>query len=293
MINHIENIDSIIGRSIGWIAPSKKIPSYQTYRLHWKKLYMKLYSRISIECPNGIDEDYVKTALIVDGYSAVFKTFSGLHYQTCTVHEHNEYNKPLKVNVVNRFYDITGMKIGKDCILVHALPYGLTISDFINYIACKMTMLDTGIDMSIINSRLQYAVGVRDKASEQTIISLAEKAMAGEPLVCVDSHICENKTDHAEGWQVFERKNMPYLLTDQLADYATLEQMFDTWIGINSTPEKKERVQGAEVEAFNSGNDWLKQLFIETTTACFENVKKAYGVEFRLKWRGDGDYNVD
>lgn len=286
-MNHIENIDHIIARSTGWIVPSKKMPSYQTYRLHWKKLFMKLYAQFDITVPKGIDKEYLKTSLIVDGYSAFFRTIGKDYVQTCRVHDINEYNKPKYCNVVNRFFDLQDMEIGNHCELIHGLPYGLTVADFINYIACKMTLLDTGIDMSIINSRLQYAVGVRDTASEQTVLSLAEKAIKGEPLVCVDSHICENKTDHAEGWQVFERKNMPYILTNQLDDFATLESMFDEWIGIQTTPEKRERVQSAEVEAYNDGNDWLKQLFLATTKECFEKVKEHYNVTFEIKWKGD------
>lgn len=166
------------------------------------------------------------------------------------------YYRPTTFILTNPYYGTSGiskeLKIGKDCEIIKLTPDYLGIWDVITYYAEKLATIDTAINTAIINSKLAYVIGAKNKAAAEVLKTLFDKVNRGEPAVFFDKKLADDGVDKDVPWQALFRDDVKasYIVTDLLRDFQTLINDFDTEIGIPTLPyEKKERLVTDEAKS--------------------------------------------
>lgn len=227
----------------------------KTYAFWERSLFQRACSVLQFELPEewqGSVRDFFYFCLFKFGYVAVFETDKlGKVFQPCTLNGYNFYYQPTEALISNPLYN-ERLTIGEQCELIKLTPDYFGIWDIISYYAEKLSTLDNAINMSLINNKFAFFIGARNKTAGEALKKMLDKVNRGEPAVIYDMKLLNDPQDKAEPWQFLERKNLKesYLTTEQLIDFQTLLNNFDTEIGIPVLPyQKKERMVVSEAES--------------------------------------------
>lgn len=230
------------------------------------------YSIVMNDLPwSGSVKDFLFWALFRSGYVAVFDTDQfGLSFQPCTLAGFDFYYQPVKAIVSNPVLQ-SEFTIGEDCEILKLTPDYMGIWDIIYRYASKLAMIDSAIDMSIINNKFAFAIAAGSKSGAEAVKKMYDKINSGEPIVVYDKSALlteeEIRTGKDNSVRLFERSNLKqsYLTTDQLSDQKTILRQFDEEIGIPSLPyEKKERLTQYESESNVTASQSRINVWIDT-----------------------------
>lgn len=281
----------------GLYSPSMvKSINNKTYAFWQRSLFQRACSVLQFEVPDnwtGEIKDFLYYCLFKYGYVAVsYMSEYGQYFQPCGLDGYNFYYQPTTAVISNPALDKTlNLEIHKECELIKLTPDYRGIWDIIDYYAEKLSVLDNAINMSLINNKFAFFMGARNKAAGEAIKKMLDKVNKGEPAVVYDMKLLNDPTDKAEPWQFLERNNLKasYLTTDQLMDFQTLLNNFDTEIGIPALPyQKKERMVTSEAESKIIDATSRSIVWFDTITNSIENVKKLYpGIKLSVSLRYD------
>lgn len=133
--------------------------------------------------------------------------------------------------------------------------------------------------MSLINQKFAFIWGARNKTAGEALKKMLDKINKGEPAVIYDMKLLNDPQDKAEPFQFMERGNLKssYLTTDQLMDFQTLLNNFDTEIGIPVLPyQKKERMVTSEAESKIIDATSRSIVWLETLNSSFDEANKHF-----------------
>ena len=276
-----------INKIEGHIQPSQlKYCNAITYAYWQRSLYQRAISTIEFnglpETWEGAVKDFFYWCIFSYGYVGVFNTDEfGLSFQPGALYGFDFYYQPTEFIVANpklraRF------KIHEETELIRLCPDYRGIWDIIDYYALLLSVLDTGINMSIVNNKFAYLLAAKNKGAAEAIKKAFDKINAGEPAVVFDSSLLmpNDPTSKDEPYTFFERSNLKqsYLTTDQLMDRSTLLSSFDAEIGIRSLPyNKKERLVTAEAESREQDSTARLMVWKATLDSSLELVNKMFG----------------
>lgn len=265
--------------------------------LFWERsLFQRAQSVLKVDgIPSewsGNTRDFFFYCILRFGFVCVFNNPKyGLSFQPCTLKGYDFYYQPDSVLVANPYLQ-KEFQIGKDTELIKLTPDFYGISDIISYYAEKLSVLDNAINMSLINNKFAYFLGARNKGMANALKKMLDKINSGEPAVIYDQRIMNDTTDKDVPYQFFERQNLKqsYLTTDQLQDFQTIINSFDTEIGIPTIPyQKKERM--VEDEANSKTYDAISRstIWIETLNDSSERVNKMFNTNIKFSLRFDAE----
>ena len=233
-------------------------------------------------------KDFFYYCLFKYGFVCVSKNVKyGYFFQPCTASGFDFYYQPTTAIITNPEYKAE-LKIGKDCELIKLTPDYMGIWDIITYYAEKLSMLDSAINMSITNSKLAWILGARNKSIAQTIKKIFDKVSRGDPLVIYDAKMQDDPQTKKEPWQFLERTNIKnsYITTDQLQDFQTLLNNFDTEIGIPTIPyQKKERMVTSEADSRIIDSTSRSIVWKNTLDECFKLVNEMFDLDLSCELR--------
>lgn len=259
------------------------------YNYWFRSLFQRACSVIVLDVDDmykGDVKDFLYYCLFICGYVTFFEHSKyGLTFQPCTLSGVDWYYRPNKAIVTNPLFS-KEMTISKDCELVKLTPDYMGIGDIIDYYACKLSSMDSAIDMTIDNCKLPFVMYGKTKSAVAFIKKLFDKISHGESLVVGDSAIVD-ELNGSEPLNIVDRamKNN-YILPEQLQDVRTLLNAFDTEIGIPTIPyEKKERMVQSEAESKQIESIARCTVWCETLNSCFDLVNKHYGTSFKAYLR--------
>lgn len=265
----------------------------KTYQFWERSLFQRACSTLQFELPEnwqGPVRDFFYFCLFKFGYVAVFDNDKmGLSFQPCTLSGYNFYYQPVKALISNPLYN-EELEIGKQCELIKLTPDYFGIWDVISYYAEKLSTLDNAINMSLINNKFAFMIGARNKTAGEALKKMLDKVNRGEPAVIYDMKLLNDPQDKAEPWQFLERKNLKesYLTTEQLMDFQTLLNNFDTEIGIPVLPyQKKERMVTSEAESKIIDATSRSVVWFDTLLSSVDVVNKHFGTGIKVKLRYD------
>jgi len=239
------------------INPSTvKVRGTAAFRYWERSLFFRACSTIKFNIPEeweGEGLEFLYYCLFTFGYVAVFKHDKfGFTFQPCNLSgKLNWYYRPTIATISNPQYKAS-LKIGEQCEILTLTPDYRGIFDIIDYYAGKLALLSGAIDMSLINNKFAYLIGVKNKAAGEAIKTALDMINEGEPAVVLDKVLPNDSDSESEPWQFLERKDLKssYLTTDQLRDFQTILNEFDTEIGIPTIPyDKKERMVTNEADS--------------------------------------------
>lgn len=291
-----EDINVTAGR---YMPSQVKAYNNKTFSFWVRALFYRACSTIEFDVPEeweGGVKDFFYYCLFRFGYVAVFdETKFGFTFQPCNLNGYDFHYQPTEAIVANPKLNKT-FKIGKDCELIKLTPDYGGVWDVIEYYAEKLAALDNAINMSIINNKFAFLMGARNKAAAETLKKIFDKINSGEPAVFFDEKLMNDRTDKDTPWQFLERTNLKssYLTTDQLMDFQTILNNFDTEIGIPVIPyQKKERENQLESASKMIDSSAKSIIWIETLTSSLKIVNNHFGsnITAKLRYNPDDIYN--
>lgn len=258
---------------------------------YWQRaLYQRAVSSFDITLPDewsGSTKDFFYYVLLKYGYVAVLETpEEGLIFQPCTLNGYNIYYQPTDILIANPYMKESVQRvIGKDCELLKLTPDYRGIWDIIRYYGSKLAIADASLDMTLINSRIAYIIGAKNKSAASALKVIMDKVMAGQSTVVYDKEI-ECSPGDSEPFAVFDRKSTKdsYMGEDILETVQTLISNFDCEIGIPVMPqEKKERMIVDEVNSRIADGMARATIWEETFNSSAENVNARYGTSIKME----------
>ena len=262
---------------------------------YWERsLFQRACSVMEFDLPEDWDgsiRDFFYFCLFRYGFVAISKNDEyGYFFQPCALNGFNFYYQPVEAIISNPKMQKT-LQIGRDCELLKLTPDYMGIWDIICYYAEKLSVLDNAINMSLINNKFAFLLGARNKTAGEALKKMLDKINKGEPAVIYDLKLLNDPTDKEQPFQEWRRDDLKssYLTTDQLKDFQTILNNFDTEVGIPTIPyEKKERMVTSEAESRIIDSTSRSIVWLETLLSSIDNIKDLYpditlGVELRYK----------
>lgn len=244
----------------GTFNPST-IKAYNNYSFgYWQRsLCQRALSVYEFKLPDewlGSPKNLLEFWLVYQGFLAVFDSSEfGFTFNPCTIYGRNWYYAPTSVIISNPMLkEGLELNIGTECELLKLTPDFRGIWDIITYYAEKLSALDNSINTAIVNSKIAWILGAKNKSAAEAIKKALDKINKGESAVVLDSKLVNTSkkpTDNEEPWQLIDlevKKN--YILNDLMQDFQTVLNCFDAEIGIPTVPyQKKERMVTSEAES--------------------------------------------
>ena len=260
----------------------------QTFNYWQRSLYQRVCSRIQTTLPDnweGSRRDYLLYCLLSRGYVFVSKSDKlGFWFQRGALSGFDFYYQPTNFILANARAKDVGIdkmdfELHKDGELLKFMPDYRGIFDIIYYYAEKLASLDNAINMSIINTKFAFVLGAKNKACAEAFKKLFDKINKGEPLVIYDKALMNDPKDDKEPWQFLQIQKLKenYITDQQLQDFATILNNFDSEIGICTLPyTKAERFVSAEANARQVDSQARINVAIECLKSSIKDIKKLY-----------------
>ena len=284
----------------GHLQPSMlKYCNSITYAYWQRSLFQRAISTIDFknlpDAWKGSVRDFFYWCVFAYGYVGVFDTPEfGLSFQPGAFYGFDFYYQPTEFIVANPKLN-RKFKIHEETEIIKLTPDYRGIWDIISYYAMLLSALDSGINMSIVNSKFAYLMGAKNKAAAETLKKIFDKIAGGEPAVIFDQSLLQQDAQSKEDpWSFLERSNLKqsYLTTDQLMDRSTILSSFDAEIGITSLPyNKKERLVTAEAESRQQDSTARLEVWKATLDSSLELVNKMFGTNItaELTYEKEGE----
>ena len=251
---------------------------------YWERsLFQRIQSVIDWTLPEaweGKTRDFFLYCLFKYGYLVVSQNSEfGYFFQPCTTVGYNFYFQPTEVLISNPLYNAR-LEIGKQCQLLKLTPDYSGAWDIIWYFAEKLSLLDNAINMSLINCKVPYILGGKNKAITATLKKIFDQVNKGEPAVFYDSTIMNDPKDKDTPFQLLELIKNPkdfYITDRQLQDFQGILNEFDAEIGIPGLPyQKKERMVAQEATMRTYDGCARSQTWINTLQSSIKEIKALY-----------------
>lgn len=272
------------GSGLNLLAPPEQDLSWMFQRY----LLQKAISVFKWTIPETWDKDYFLYCLYCFGRVAVVNTSKyGVIPQACGLMGYNVYYRPTNAIITNPL--LRGMlqpRIDVDCVLLKLQPDFGGILDLVQLYANLMAQASTAVGINLANSKLAFAFFAENKALAQTFYKFYDAVANGQPAVAVGKELADEQG--RPRWTPFQQDiKSTYITGDLLRDLRTLENRFDTEIGIpNANTDKRERlivdeVNANNVETYSKCELWLEQL----RESCAKANDMFPGLGLAVDWR--------
>lgn len=258
--------------------------SYFYYR---NVLLTKLYSVIRpINFPIEWDLDYIYNAVFLNGYMCITDTTAGVLPLECGIGGVNFFNKPTTAFIANPILGTFDRTLDQDCVLLYFWNiYGqyMTVNDIVTRYATKLANVDGSIDISLVNSRVAHVFEADTEGQKRTLEKLYDDVSAGRPAIILkkgQQSMFDKEGNHRDFLNV---KNT-FIGNDLMLMKKSIMNEFLTEIGIkNANTDKRERLNGDEVNSNNQETRALVDIWVDTLNKCCDKVNAMFGLDIRFK----------
>ena len=267
---------SQINLANSFVTPtSVKYADSAAYAFWLRSFYERLLSTIDFQLPEqwqGEIGDFFKWCLVTLGYVAIFDTEEfGLSFQPGSLGGYSFYYQPTYILISNPKFN-KRLEIHEDCELLKMTPDYLGLWDIIHRFALQCSLMDPGINMSLINNKFAKLFFAKNKAAAATIQKAFDLINRGEPGIVLDDDLADDRNKEApfQFW-IEEDLQKNYITDKQLQDLQTIINQFDAEIGIPTVPyQKKERMVTKEA----SSKEADSRARCTTWIRCLESSKE-------------------
>ena len=239
---------------------------------------------------SGIPEEwalnYFQYVLICRGYIGIIDTARyGVIPQECGLSGFDVFYQPNRITVANPLLDFKELKIGSQCEVIKMQPDYGGILDLVGTYADLMALCLESAGVNLLNSKLSYVFAAGNKTQAESFKKMFDKIATGEAAVFVDKNLFNE--DGSRNWDVFfQNLKQNYVTSDILNDMKTLEDQFNTAVGIpNANTQKRERLITDEVNANNVDTEAKISLWIETMRRDMKRVNDIFGLSLDVRYR--------
>ena len=228
--------------------------------------------------PNGIESRYIEQMLFDNGECALFDHPDlGLCVLRSSSRENlNIYGEPTKLSLTGFNEHRTIMM--DECVRILNNDLGLPSQQDILYYARRMAEIDDIIMQNLRQQRVPYLFATNEN-NQYSIKSLYDRMYQGEPAIFVDKEMLKGEPENI----MVIPTVAPYLVDKLQIQKQEMERELLTFLGINNTLEKKERLL---VDETNSNNQFIKMAsdigFKQRQLAC-EQMNEMFGLNVSVK----------
>lgn len=250
---------------------------------HYKMLALNMFTWENLPYP--LESRHIEKALYEYGQAIFYDNdiFGKVCLPCSPTGQMNQFQEPISVTV-NSFliHDTVPLKNG-----VRILNNDLVIcTDFyVRQYAKKMTEVEMSIDMNVKQQKFPFFVET-DKKNEFTMKQIFKQKEDGTPYIFANKQLgIGNTTVHT--------LSVPYVV-DKLSEYKyELEREILTFLGLNNTVEKNERLL---VDEINCNNDFIERnveiMFKNREFAC-KRINEMFGTNIRVIKNSEVKKNID
>ena len=227
--------------------------------------------------PNGIESRYIEQMLYDNGECAMFDHPDlGLCVLRSSSRENlNIYGEPTKITVTGFNEHRTVMM--DECVRILNNDLGLPTLEHIVYYARRMAEIDDIIMQNLRQQRVPYLFAT-DENNALSMKTLYDRIYQGEPAIFIDKEMLKGEPENIMVIPTLA----PYLVDKLQIQKQEMERELLTFLGINNTLEKKERLI---VDETNSNNQFIKMAsdigFKQRQLAC-EQMNEMFGLNIRV-----------
>lgn len=227
--------------------------------------------------PNGIESRYIEQMLYDNGECAMFDHPDlGLCVLRSSSRENlNIYGEPTKLTVTGFNEHRTVMM--DECVRILNNDLGLPTLEHIVYYARRMAEIDDIIMQNLRQQRVPYLFAT-DENNALSMKTLYNRIYQGEPAIFIDKEMLKGEPENIMVIPTIA----PYLVDKLQIQKQEMERELLTFLGINNTLEKKERLI---VDETNSNNQFIKMAsdigFKQRQLAC-EQMNEIFGLNVRV-----------
>ena len=249
----------------------------ETVRLtkHYQMLALNRYKWENL--PNGIESRYIEQMLYDNGECAMFDHPDlGLCILRSSSRENlNIYGEPTKLSLTGFNEHRTIMM--DECVRIMNNDLALPTLPNIVYYARRMAEIDDIIMQNLRQQRVPYLFAT-DENNSFSMKALYDRMYQGEPAIFIDKEMLKGEPENI----MVIPTTAPYLVDKLQIQKQEMERELLTFLGINNTLEKKERLL---VDETNSNNQFIKMAsdigFKQRQLAC-EQMNEMFGLNIRV-----------
>lgn len=253
-----------------------------------KYLFEKVISIYKWEgIPDSWAVNYFLYTLFGKGFLAVFDTEEyGVIPNECALAGYNVFYQPTTALVANpALRENRRMLIGEECELIRMQPNYSGVMDIVSNYADLMALAMETAGINLLNSKLSYVFFSDNQANAASFKKLYDQIASGEPMAVIDKDLIGIEGE--KHWELFTQNVGQNYITDRvLTDMRTLENMFNTEIGIpNANTMKRERLISDEVNSNNVDTQSKVILWLETMQNDIKKVNDMFDLNISVKYR--------
>ena len=238
--------------------------------------------------PKGWAQNYFQYVLFGYGYISVFNTDRyGVVTQECTLGDRiSLYKQPQRAIVTNPIFKNTiELKLGENGQLIKLQPDYSGVMDIVTTYADLKTLALETAGVNMLNSKLSWLFFAENKTGAESFKKMYDQIASGYPAVVVDKKLLNE--DGSVNWQMFTHNVGQNYITDKvLNDIATIDNMFNTSIGIpNANTQKRERLITDEVNKRDMETQSLVELWLETMREDINKVNDMFNLNITVDYR--------
>ena len=247
---------------------NRLIRHYQTLALNrfkWENL------------PNGIESRYIEMMLYDNGECAFFEHPDlGFCVLRSNPRENlNVYGEPTKLTLSGFNEHRTVMM--DDCVRIINNDLATPTSLHIMHYARRMAEIDDIIMQNLRQQRVPYLFATDDN-NQYTMKTLYDQIYQGEPAIFVDKTMLNGNSQNI----MLIPTESPYLVDKLQIQKQEMERELLTFLGINNTLEKKERLLTDETNANNQFIQMCSDVDFKTRQKACEDINKKFGLNIRV-----------
>ena len=227
--------------------------------------------------PNGIESRYIEQMLFDNGECALFDhpDFGLTVLRSSSRENLNIYGEPTKLSLTGFNEHRTVMM--DECVRIMNNELALPTLPDIVYYARRMAEIDDIIMQNLRQQRVPYLFAT-DENNAFSMKALYDRIYQGEPAIFVDKEMLKGEPENI---MVLPTQS-PYLVDKLQIQKQEMERELLTFLGINNTLEKKERLL---VDETNSNNQFIKMAsdigFKQRQLAC-EQMNEMFGLNVQV-----------
>lgn len=249
----------------------------ETVRLskHYQMMALNRYKWENL--PNGIESRYIEQMLYDNGECALFDHPDiGLTVLRSSSRENlNIYGEPTKLTVSGFNEHRTVMM--DECVRILNNDLALPTLPNIVYYARRMAEIDDIIMQNLRQQRVPYLFAT-DEYNAFSMKTLYDRIYQGEAAIFIDKEMLKGEPENI----VVIPTVAPYLVDKLQIQKQEMERELLTFLGINNTLEKKERLL---VDETNSNNHFIKMasdLGYKARLKACEEMNQMFGLNVRV-----------
>lgn len=243
---------------------------------HYRNIALNLYDWENL--PEGMESRHIESALLHHGQAFFYdnETLGFICLPCSNSGQMNVYGEPTRVMVTGHGFSenhhITeGVRILNN---PRVIPTDITL----NYYCTKLAQIDSTINTNLIQQKVPF-IFATSKENELTIKNLYAKMYSGEPAIFIDQTLL-NANGNLNIQSV--SSEAPYLIDKLQQHRFEVEKELLTFLGINTTIEKKERLLQDETNANNEQIALNIEIGLREREKACEQINERYGLNIQV-----------